>query len=95
MDLGSTIKNLRVKKSLKQKEFSAECGIAQAYLSQIENNQREPNLSVLKTIANHLDIPLPFLVFLSMDISDVQDDKVEMFKKIEPSLKGLVNQFSA
>lgn len=95
MNLGSTIKSLRIKKNLKQKEFSSECGIAQAYLSQIENNQREPNLSVLRTIASHLGIPLPFLVFLSMDISDVQDDKVEMFKKIEPSLKGLVNQFSA
>lgn len=95
MNLGSTIKNLRVKKNLKQKEFSSKCGIAQAYLSQIENNQREPNLSVLKTIAVHLGIPLPFLVFLSMDDSDVQSDKLEMFKKIEPSLKGLVNQFSA
>ncbi|MFD2516382.1 helix-turn-helix domain-containing protein [Salinimicrobium flavum] len=94
MNLGNTIKSLRVKKNLKQKEFASECGIAQAYLSQIENNQREPNLSVLKTIATHLGIPLPFLVFLSMDISDVQDEKVEMFKQIEPSLKGLVTQFS-
>jgi len=95
MNLGATIKNIRKKKRQTQSEFASACGISQTYLSQIENNQREPNLSTLKIISNELNVPLPILFFLSLNIDDIQQNKREAFEIISPSVKSLVNEFFA
>ena len=95
MDLGVTIKNIRKQKGQTQSEFASACGISQTYLSQIENNQREPNLSTLKIISNELNVPLPILFFLSLNIDDIQQSKREAFEIISPSVKSLVNEFFA
>jgi transcriptional regulator with XRE-family HTH domain len=71
------------------------CGITQTYLSQIEGNLKEPNLSTLKAISEKLDMPLPILFFLSMTEDDVQLDKRKAFEIISPSVKSLVNEFFA
>jgi transcriptional regulator with XRE-family HTH domain len=78
MDLGSIIKDIRKQKGQTQNEFASLCGITQTYLSQIESNSKEPNLSTLKTISNNLNIPLPILFFLSMTEEDVQPNKREV-----------------
>lgn len=93
MDLGQTIKSIRKQKGLKQNQFAELCDITQAYLSQIENNLKEPNLSTLKVISDKLETPLPILFFLSLDYKDVKPEKAEAFKMIAPSVKSLVNQF--
>ena len=95
MNLGVTIKNIRKKKGQTQSEFASICGISQTYLSQIESNQREPNLSTLKIISNELNVPLPILFFLSLNIDDIQQSKREAFEIISPSVKSLVNEFFA
>tara|TARA_R110002050_G_scaffold102384_1_gene210910 strand:- start:2037 stop:2327 length:291 start_codon:yes stop_codon:yes gene_type:complete len=93
MDLGNIIKNIRKQKKLTQTEFASSCGITQTYLSQIESNQKEPNLSTLKNISNSLSIPLPILFFLSMTKEDVQPNKRKAFEIVSPSVKSLVNEF--
>ncbi len=93
MNLGSTIKTLRKKKKLTQEEFAIECGITQTYLSQIENNLKEPNLATLKGIAEQFSLPLPILFFLSMTDEDVQPNKRKAFNLIDLSMKSLVNEF--
>lgn len=93
MDLGNIIKNIRKQKKLTQNEFASSCGITQTYLSQIESNQKEPNLSTLKNISNSLSIPLPILFFLSMTEEDVQPNKRKAFEIVSPSVKSLVNEF--
>lgn len=95
MDLGRTIKNIRKQKGQTQSVFASSCGISQTYLSQIESNQREPNLSTLKVISNELNVPLPILFFLSLNIDDIQQNKREAFEIISPSVKSLVNEFFA
>jgi hypothetical protein len=47
---------------------------------------------LLKTIAEQLEIPLPILFFLSLDENDVPEQKKDIFKILEPSLKGLIAQ---
>ena len=95
MDLGNVIKNTRNKKGLTQNEFASLCNITQTYLSQIENNLREPNLSTLKSISENLNIPLPVLFFLSMTEEDIQPNKRDAFRIINPSVKSMVNEFFA
>jgi len=93
MNLGNAIKNIRKQKGLKQNKFAEMCQITQAYLSQIENNAKDPNLSTLKVISEKLDTPLPILFFLSMENKDVPKHKQQAFSLIAPSIKSLVNEF--
>jgi transcriptional regulator with XRE-family HTH domain len=95
MDLGNVIKNSRKQKGLTQIEFATLCDITQTYLSQIEGNLKEPNLSTLKVISEKLNIPLPILFFLSMTKEDVQPNKRKAFEIVSPSVKSLVNEFFA
>lgn len=93
MDLGSVIRNIRKQKKMTQSEFCLRCGITQTYLSQIEGNLKEPNLSTLKSISAGLDVPLPILFFLSMNEEDVAPEKRQAFEIVSPSVKSLVNEF--
>ena len=95
MDLGNVIKNIRKQKGLTQSEFASLCGITQTYLSQIETNSKEPNLSTLKSIGEKLNVPLPILFFLSMTENDIQPNKRKAFQIVSPSVKSLVNEFFA
>ena len=67
MNIGKVIKDTRKQRRQTQTEFALSCGITQTYLSQIENNVKEPNLSTLKTISANLDIPLPIMFFMSLN----------------------------
>lgn len=93
MNLGSTIKHFRQQKDLRQNALAEICGITQTYLSQIENNVKEPNISTLKIICKNLSIPLPVLFFMALDDKDVKPEKRAAFKHIEPSIKSMISEF--
>lgn len=93
MDLGNTIKELRLQKGYKQNVFAQLCDISQTYLSQIEGNQKEPNISTLKIISDNLNVPLPLLFFLSLDEDDIPGNKKKSFKLVGPIIKSLINDF--
>lgn len=93
MDLGNTIRYKRKELGLNQGQFAKACGITQTYLSQLEHNQKEPNLSTLKAIAEALKMPLPILFFLSMTAEDVQPKKRKAFSEINEQLKLIIDEF--
>ena len=67
--------------------------ICSDYLSQIEANLREPNINTLKEICIHIQTPLPILFYLSLDESDVTNEKREAFKIIDQPIKSLIKEF--
>ena len=75
MHLGHTIKELRLKKGIKQTEFAQICSITQSYLSNIESDRKEPTISLMQEISKNLGIPFPVIFFLAMDETDVAEDK--------------------
>ena len=93
MNLGTTIKDIRKQRGQTQTEFASLCGITQTYLSQIENDNKEPNLSTLKDISRQLEMPLPILFFLSLNEEDIDPEKRKAFEIINPSVKSLINEF--
>lgn len=93
MDLGSTIKKLREQKGIKQNAFAKTCDLSQTYVSQIENNVKEPSMEILKLISKKLNVPLPVLFFLSMDDKDIKANKREAFQFVAPSVKSFINEF--
>ncbi|MEI6851540.1 MAG: helix-turn-helix transcriptional regulator [Bacteroidota bacterium] len=93
MKLGSTIKELRKQKKIPQEIIAEKCGITQAYLSLIENDKKEPNLSTLKDISKALDTPLPLIFYLSLSEDDISDSKKTYFTQINPSVKDLISNY--
>jgi len=93
MNLGGTIKLLRQQKGFNQKDFAKKCSITPTYLSQIETNQKEPNLSKLHIISNTLQLPLPILFFLALTADDIKPDKRNAYEVLGPSVKSLINEF--
>lgn len=93
MNLGNTIKKIRSKRGIRQNELAERCQLSQTYLSLIENNQKEPNISTLKQICLCLDVPLPVVFFMSLDEHDVQINKKEAFKLVAPAINNFIAEF--
>jgi transcriptional regulator with XRE-family HTH domain len=93
MDLGVTIKNIRQQKGIRQNELAKKCKITQTYLSQVENNVKEPNISTLRNISEKLGLPLPILFFLALDTDDVKPEKRNAYNHLAPSIKAMVTEF--
>lgn len=90
MKIGATIKKLRKEKKITQIDFAGQCGISQTYLSQLENDERNPTVDILERISNVLEIPYPVLSFLSITIDNVPEEKKEVYKRMEKVMFGLV-----
>lgn len=58
----SPIRAWREYKNIKMNELSKKAGISPAYLSQIENDKRNPTIDTLKAIARELDIDIDMLI---------------------------------
>ncbi|NVK05483.1 MAG: helix-turn-helix transcriptional regulator [Flavobacteriia bacterium] len=95
MNIGSTIKQIRQKKGQKQKDFALTCGISQSYLSLIENDVKEPTITLLKRISQELEIPLPILMFYSLEEDDVNENKKEAYGLLESHIKNMINSVFA
>lgn len=91
MNIGVAIKKIRLKKELRQKEFSEKIGISQTYLSQIEKGRKNPSLKTLKMIAEDSGIPLPALLWFGVELEDVEERKKDAYKIIKPSLDANIN----
>lgn len=87
MNLGNAIKEQRKLLGFSQGDLAMKIDMTQSYLSLIEKNKKEPNLSVLKKISEALTIPLPILFFKSIEISDIKDEKKFIFE----SLDGMID----
>lgn len=92
MDLGSAIKTLRLQKGFRQTAFAKLCDLSQTYLSQIENNQREPNISTLKLITAKLEVPIPLLFFMALDLNDIPESKKRAYETVGPIVKKLITE---
>ena len=93
MDLGAAIKTIRQQKGIKQNSLAEKCDITQTYLSQIENNVKEPNISTLRNISEKLGLPLPILFFLSLNEKDISPEKQIAYNHLAPSIKAMISEF--
>ncbi len=93
MDIGSVIQAIRKEKKIKQKALAESCNISITYLSQIENNKKDPTISTLTEISRNLEIPLPIIFFMALEENDIPPNKRDFFKQLNPTFMKVIKDF--
>lgn len=88
LQLGQKIQTLRTERSLSVRKLSALAGITPSMLSQIENEQVNPSVNTLRTIAQALEVPM-YALFKNEPIMNPvvhPDDRRIIGSKSEPDV---------
>lgn len=95
MNIGMSIRNIRKERvpQLTQYEFAQHIGITQTYLSQIETGAKTPKISVLETISEKFEIPLPIIFWFGLEEKDIAEHKKEYFKFLKPTVDAMIDEF--
>jgi transcriptional regulator with XRE-family HTH domain len=66
--VGETIRELRERQQLSQKELATRSSLTASFLSLVENNKRDPSFTVLRRIADALRVPEEAIVWHAVAI---------------------------
>ena len=95
MDVGHKIKELRIMKSLTQKELGQRMGISQQQIAQYENGKLNPKIETLQKIADALDIPRN-LLFEDLDSTEkselVKLDLINLIKTLNLEITDITDK---
>ena len=70
--IGDVLKRTRIIYGYKAREMGAELGISASYLSEIENNKKQPSLELLQKYADIYGIRLSSLILLSENMNEAE-----------------------
>lgn len=90
MNLGNAIKLCRTQKNTSQAELAKLAGISVSYLSLLERNKRDPNLSTIRSIADALGVPFSVLIFLAADKEELSKVNPELAEKLSLTTLKLI-----
>lgn len=79
MKIGKALKLCRSARDLSLEIVAERAGISTSYLSRLENDKREPTLAMIGKVADALEVPVPVVVFLAAEPSELKgmDKKTE------------------
>lgn len=86
---GSSIKKYRVKANLTQQKLSLKVGVQPTFLSAVENDKKEPSITLIRKISVALRVPLELVLLESFFHIDVPKKD----KKISGAIKKLVSHY--
>lgn len=90
MNYGKAIKTFRLQLDQTQEDFAFNTGISQGTLSNIENGVRGCKTDVLDKISEYTKIPVPIILWSSLTVNDVPENKKEAFILIKHSIDELI-----
>lgn len=68
LKLGKTIRRLRLERQMSQQDLAGSAELTPSFLSLLENDHRNPSLSVLKRLAKALDVPEEVLLWDAVEL---------------------------
>ncbi len=86
IQVADTIRNLRKRSGLSQRQLATRMGVPRTYVSKIENQKATPTLSSLARLANALQVSVPELL---RDCGPSREDDIRQFMA-DPFLAELV-----
>lgn len=93
MNYAKAIKECRIRAGLSQIELSKKAKLTQGYLSIIECGRQRPGPNALKKICKVLKIHPAILLFMAMDIDDIDKGKKSIYKKLRKPINALINDY--
>lgn len=82
MNIGNAIKTCRTRRNISRAKLAEVTGFSVSYLSLLERNKRDPNISTLEKISDALDVPVPLLMFLASDKKEMSSISPEVAEKL-------------
>jgi len=76
MDIGSAIRSIRKKRGITIAQLCEGTGLSKGFMSLIENNKTSPSIATLESIAEFLQVPLPYFLLK-------KDERMKIVKKDE------------
>lgn len=64
MTFGRAVRLVRLASNLTHEELSVKTKLSSSYISQIENDQKNPSLSTMKKLATGLRVPLSIIIMM-------------------------------
>jgi transcriptional regulator with XRE-family HTH domain len=66
MNIGTTLRLLRIASDLKQTSVAKDLDITANYLSLVETGKKEPSLTFLKKFSQRFNVPLGYLLWIAL-----------------------------
>lgn len=94
-EIGTRIRNLRVKKGETLRMTSEAIGVDFSHLSKVETNKSLPSVEVLQKLSEHFDIPVGYFFGEVDDIEDLKTEQnLEFIKDIDLlNISDLLNKY--
>ena len=67
MNIGKALKLCRAARELSLEVIAERAGISVSYLSRLENDKREPTVTLISKLAAALGVPVPIVIYLASD----------------------------
>ncbi len=88
MSIGDNVKTIRNEKKLTQEVLAKQMGISRSYLSDIENNRKNPSSKTIEALAEKLDVSMLYLTTGQKALRDLTDEELkDDFEKIQEKVK--------
>lgn len=91
INIGATIKKYREKSNLKQTELAKKIKVTSTYVSAVENNRKEPSISLLNAICRVIQLPKEVLFLEAVTINDFKKKDREIIDTAKEIIKAYYN----
>lgn len=88
INIGGTIKKYRIKSNLKQTELAKKIKVTSTYISAVENNRKEPSISLLNAICRAVHLPKEVLFLEAVNINDFKKKDREIIDTAKEIMKA-------
>lgn len=95
MNIGKAIKLCRSQRSMTQAELAKRSDLSVGYVSLLEQNKRDPSLSMLESIARGLEVPMSILTFLAADRLELASLSDDLHEKLSRAALDLLKEPSS
>lgn len=82
MNIGENVKAIRKERKLTQKQLAEKMNISRSYLSDIENNRKNPSSKTLQSLSQKLNVSMAYLITGEKTIEIPSDEKELHFKEV-------------
>ena len=86
MEIGDSIRKLRMWREMTQKELAQRIGMSANTLCAIELNRSFPSKETIVKVCRELDVPVGYLLFFALAEEDRPQDKRELFRILREDL---------